>query len=388
MQKVKIVAIFKLSQLDEYAVTGLVGLSIACANLKKCTKQKYRFTRRTEGDSTIIGTILMLVIVLIVASVAVVWAVPENQRKTLESQYRSSHGQFECVAATVREAIFDASGTNNGPYSSRTCRISIGTGTLSIKQKEEVMLVSYTLDNGTDGDVKFDFIYYTTTNATNGESITVDYLNIFNYTKDGNRSPGNMKITHRWLNGSTSPVTAIDSNRDGVYALDPPESLVNTFITVSDPSNDTPMAEAWILQTSGIIHTIPSTLGTFFIRTANGGIITDYPARTAYVDKSPIIFNGNNRMSLYIVVLESTMASGQNGIYDLTFTVKNYQVNSTFNIRNLRFKVIGEYRDALYSYFVGKYGFQTNGEHILYNYPIQQLDMLRYMVNLTAEQSR
>lgn len=336
---------------------------------------KYYLNRSSEGDSTVIGTILMLVIVLIVASIAVVWAVPETQRKNLDSQYKSSHAQFECVAATIKEVVLDASGTNNEPYSSRTCRISIGTGTIYVKQKGEIMLVSYTLDDGTAGDVKFDFVY----------SAASDYLNIVNYTNDGSISSSDMKITYRWLNGSVSPTTIIDSDRDGVYSVNPKESLVDTFITVSGLSNNTPMAEAWILQTSGIIHTIPSQSGVFYVTTTDGGIITDYPAHTAYVDKSLIVFNGSNRMSLYTIILESSMVSGQSGIYDLTFTVKNYQVNSTFRIRNLRLEVVGDYKAALYNHFINEYGFRTDGEHIKYNFPIQQLDMLRYLLELKVE---
>jgi hypothetical protein len=317
----------------------------------------------------------MLVIVLIVASVAVVWAVPESQRRNLDSQYRSSHAQFESVASTIRETIFDASGTANVLYSSRTCRISIGTGTLFIKQKDDIMLISYTLDDGTDGDVKFDFVYSTTS----------DYLNIVNYTKDGNLSSGNMKITCRWLNATTTPTIAIDSNGDGRYTLNLTKSLVNTLITVSGIYNETPMAEAWILQVSSITHIFPSTFGTFFIKTANGGIITDYPARTAYVDRSLMVFNGSNRMSLYDVVLESTTVSEQNGIYDLTFTVKDRQADSAFRIRNLRFETVGDHKNALYNHFISEYGFQTDGNHIKYNLPLQQLDILRYTLKLNVD---
>lgn len=336
---------------------------------------RFRIREEKEADSSILGTVLMLVIVLIVAAIAVLWAVPESQRKSLNNEFRSSVVQFDSMNANIKEVMMESLGSSTGASSTRTCRISVGTGDFLVRSNETIFVVSYTLSQN-EGEVKFDYVY----------SSGYDYMTITNRTSTGAASYSPMKITYNWLNASESTTTVSVGSGVGTYTIDAEYPLVNTHFSVLDATNASraPLAEAWVVTSDAIVHDIPSALGAYYVKSENCGVMTNYPGLADYVVRSPHAVNGSGRFALYFVKFDSNIASGQQGVYDLTFGAKAEGANFTSGVKNITIQAIGDYKDAWHDYFRRGFGFATDGSGVSLDAEVWQIDIYQFTIEMTV----
>ena len=321
-----------------------------------------------EAVSPIISMILLITIVLVVTAAILQWATPILQRSQSEANYSSALGYFNALDSAFEDVV------NMGEGASRTVDVSVGAGNIYISETmNETWVVSYGLDSSVrirfsglgDGDKYFGI------NST--KSITV---NITIYWPEGDSLGGSY-----YPYGSSG--VPIDPASTTVDANDPLTGTV--YIRVNDATTNETLAELWLFDVTPITYELSSAFGTYYIKSVNGGIITQATGQK-YVTNEPLFKETGSSLLLYMIQTRATnLRSGGSGSYSFTLNMKNMDIrnNISVDVYNLTLQIYdqqdNEWIKAWYSYFTtgwenakindNKYnytGFVDDGDSLLY----------------------
>ncbi len=301
-----------------------------------------------QAVSPIISMVLLIGIVLVVTAAILSWAAPILQRSQSEANYGSALGYFNVLDSSLEDVV------NMGEGASRTVDVSVGAGNIYISETmNETWVVSYGLDSSMrirffdldDSDYqKFKI------NCTKTETV-----NITIYWPEGDDlgKPCYPPENPLLLDTNLKTVTADKFLTKTVYIR------VNTTTMLPMPQET--LAELWLFDITPISYELESAYGTYYIKSVNGGLITQATGEK-YVTDAPFIKETENSILLYMIqtkTADTSLTGGGPGHY--SFALKNMNMNIRNNITaevyNLTLQIYdttsgNEWGDAWYSYFL------------------------------------
>lgn len=311
-----------------------------------------------EAVSPIISMILLITIVLVVTAAILSWATPILQRSQSEANYGAVLGYFSALDSAFEDVV------NMGEGASRSVDVSVGAGNIYISETmNETWVVSYGLNESVrirfsdvgDGDETFDI------NST--KSVNVN-ISVSWYDSNGNYADCNNTNTNIDL---STPQT-IEVHRDIVGTVN---------ITVTNSTTNEPLAELWLFDVTPITYELSSASGTYYIKSVNGGIITQATGQK-YVTNEPLVKETGSSLLLYMIQTKATnLRGGGSGSYSFTLNMKNMDIrnNISAEVYNLTLQIYNEQEEgwnaAWYSYFESKFEFKNEGNGLLYNNKIK-----------------
>ena len=294
-----------------------------------------------EAVSPIISMILLITIVLVVTAAILQWATPILQRSQNEANYGAVLGYFNALDSTFEDVV------NMGEGASRTVDVSVGAGNIYISESmNETWVVSYGLNKSLrirffdldDGNNEFRI----NSTKTVDVNITVSWYDINgDYVDCNNTNTGNSLS-----GGSLKPITV---HRDIVGTVN---------ITVTNSTTNETLAELWLFDITPITYELPSAFGTYYIKSVNGGIITQATGQK-YVTNEPLVKETGSSLLLYMIQTKATnLRGGGSGSYSFTLNMKNMNIrnNMSRDVYNLTLQIYNEqeegWNDAWYSHFL------------------------------------
>ncbi len=309
-----------------------------------------------QAVSPIISMVLLIGIVLVVTTVILSWATPILQRSQSEANYGSALGYFNALDSSFEDVV------NMGEGASRTVDVSVGAGNIYMSESmNETWVVSYGLNENlrirfSDLDGEDDTFKINST-KTETVNITIYWPN--------DDDLGEPKYVYKGPI-STTP-TSVDANR-------PLTGTVYIRVNTTGASQGT-LAELWLFDITPISYELPSAFGTYYIKSVNGGLITQATGEK-YVTDAPLITETENSILMYMIqtrVKENSLSGGGPGHY--SFALKNMNMgirnNISADVYNLTLQIYDKQGDkwdkAWYSYFESNFGFEKEEGGLLYN---------------------
>lgn len=310
-----------------------------------------------EAVSPIISMILLITIVLVVTAAILSWATPILQRSQSEANYGAVLGYFSALDSAFEDVV------NMGEGASRSVDVSVGAGNIYISETmNETWIVSYGLNDSLrirffdvgDGDNTFKI-----------NSTKIETVNITIYWPEGNDlgEPDYHIIIN--LGEGKEPITAANPLTGTVY------------IRVANSTTNEPLAELWLFDVTPITYELSSASGTYYIKSVNGGIITQATGQK-YVTNEPLVKETGSSLLLYMIQTKATnLMGGGSGSYSFTLNMKNMDIrnNISAEVYNLTLQIYNEQEEgwnaAWYSYFESKFEFKNEGNGLLYNNKIK-----------------
>ena len=302
-----------------------------------------------EAVSPIISMILLITIVLVVTAAILQWATPILQRSQSEANYSSALGYFNVLDSAFEDVV------NMGEGASRSVDVSVGAGNIYISETmNETWVVSYNFEGQprvnisklNDGDKEFDI------------STSVD-----------------VNITIYWPKGDDFGAPDYHNNIERVSTvLGARENLTGAiYMNISNNVTSEKVAELWLFDITPITYELQSAFGTYYIKSVNGGIITQATGQK-YVTNEPLFKETGSSLLLYMTQTKATnLRGGGSGSYSFTLNMKNMDIrnNMTMDVYNLTLQIYDQqgedWNKAWYSYFELNSGFIDDGDSLLYS---------------------
>ncbi|MBU3901836.1 MAG: hypothetical protein KKE04_00515, partial [Candidatus Thermoplasmatota archaeon] len=146
--------------------------------------------------------------------------------------------------------------------------------------------------------------------------------------------------------------------------------LIGTvYIRVNTTIPQKTLAELWLFDVTPITYELSSASGTYYIKSVNGGIITQATGQK-YVTNEPLVKETGSSLLLYMIQTKATnLRSGGSGSYSFTLNMKNMNIrnNMSKDVFNLTLQIYdkseNDWDKAWYSYFTtGWENAEINGE--------------------------
>ncbi|MCG2827195.1 MAG: hypothetical protein L6265_11455, partial [Thermoplasmatales archaeon] len=280
------------------------------------------------------------------------WATPILQRSQNEANYGAVLGYFNALDSTFEDVV------NMGEGASRTVDVSVGAGNIYISEiMNETWVVSYGLNesvriniSGLEDDAK----------GVGDKKVTVESnptslsVNLTIYKVDGNDFKNIFSTTE------TTPATVGPASE---------EFTGTVYIRVANSINET-LAQLWLFDITPITYELPSAFGTYYIKSVNGGIITQATGQK-YVTNEPLVKETGSSLLLYMIQTKATnLRGGGSGSYSFTLNMKNMNIrnNMSREVYNLTLQIYdassgNKWGDTWYSHFLtGWKNAEVNGE--------------------------
>jgi Tfp pilus assembly major pilin PilA len=288
--------------------------------------------RDTLAVPPALAVMLLVVIILVIVTGILAWSIPMIQSAEREARYRTALACFENLDKNIELLIREDINTM------RTTRITIHSGSITIRNNDECWVISYMLTDDVDVDIIFyDFwSRFFRLQRTDGEPVDDYFIDIF------------------WLSEDYPPDLAKHPSSGTVAASN--DLTEATRIIVYDETYTTPIAEAWVFGIDTITYTMSGPMGTFTLRAVNGGISSNYPSGKSIVN-SPVIVDTEytHTITLYMIQLNPIGAtSGAEGNYELTLLLREREINIAENVRNLRVTIYGAYNTSWYNHLTAE----------------------------------
>ncbi|MDI6916265.1 MAG: hypothetical protein QMC80_00530, partial [Thermoplasmatales archaeon] len=254
---------------------------------------------------------------------------------------------------------------------SRTVDVSVGAGSIYMSETmNETWVVSY----GLNESVRIRFSDLGDSDKNFGINSTKDMnVNITIYWSKGG-DLGEPEYHNVNGIGTTQPVGASNPLTGTVYIR------VNT----TGASQKT-LAELWLFDITPITYELSSAFGTYYIKSVNGGIVTQATGQK-YVTDKPIFKETENSVFMSMIQTRATnLRSGGSGGYSFTLNMENMNIRNNISAKvcNLTLQIYdksgNDWDKAWYSYFTtgwenaktndNKYnytGFMDDGDSLLY----------------------
>lgn len=304
-----------------------------------------------QAVSPIISMVLLIGIVLVVTAVILSWATPILQRSQSEANYNSALGYFNALNSAFEDVV------NMGEGASRTVDVSVGAGSIYMGETmNETWIVSYNFEG--EQRVNFSGLDYPQDEIFNVDaSITGANVSIYWYDSDN-------KLVHTYYESSIDLPSGVTADK----------TIGGTVNIIVFNSTQDIVAELWLFDITPITYELPSAFGTYYLKSVNGGIITQATGQK-YVTNAPSVKETGNSILMYVIqtrVGDSSLTGGGKGFYSFTLNMKNMNLrnNVSVDVYNLTLQIYDkqgdEWRKAWYSYFESNSGFENNGDSLLY----------------------
>ena len=321
-----------------------------------------------EAVSPIISMILLITIVLVVTAAILSWATPILQRSQSEANYGAVLGYFTSLDSALEDVV------NMGEGASRTVDVSVGAGNIYISESmNETWIVSYNFEG--EQKVNFSGLDY-----PHDETVTIT-------------PSANINVTIYFPEGDNIGAPHYPTQSGDDFTTDKPLTGI-VYIRVNNTANTKKIAELWLFDITPITYELQSAFGTYYIKSVNGGIITQATGQK-YVTNEPLFKETGSSLLLYMIQTRATnLRSGGSGSYSFTLNMKNMDIrnNISVDVYNLTLQIYdqsgNDWNKAWYSYFTtGWENAKTNNNEYNYAGFVDDGDSLLYKTKKTNEVS-